>query len=142
MTKLPRSQLHEMSQDQDSSRMVRRRRVLPPSQPLRNRSASANSRSRETRDRSNRSQRKSAGLARAQSGDHRCTSYQLTRDANSTKKALQKIYSLDLTRRNQRKAVKGGKKRQVESASNSSARNVIVVPKFTGCSQGGLNSSF
>jgi hypothetical protein len=59
-------------------------------------------------------------------------------EANSTKKALFKIYSKGHTRKNSRKASRT--KRQ-GSFSSLSSNNVVIVPKFIGCSPGGINSS-
>ena len=123
----------------DSNRVLRKKRALPPSQPLRNRSASGNSRSKEPRDRSSKTVGR-GGLS--VKSDRRCTPIQVTRDANSTRKALQRIYTADWSRRNTKKEAKSQKKRNADSASTTSARNVVVIPKFTGCRQGGINSSF
>ena len=73
--------------------------------------------------------------------DPRTTLNNINREANSTKKALSKIYTADHSRKNSKKSI-GANRVKRSGSSCGSVKNVIIVPKFAGCSPGGINSSF
>ena len=65
--------------------------------------------------------------------EHRISMRKISREALNTKKALNKIYSFDLKKKKQ--------KSRHRSTKRSSSSLVALVPKFSGCSPGGINAT-